>query len=174
MVQGTISIPYAFKWNAVGVSADLGAVFQNQHFIGGEVSYYGGDSKRYNVYDYNGNYLGNFRSNQNFTTIDVAYRYSVPIGYGGTTTPISFYIGGSVGVAFMDNGNQGGFYGFRNRNDGNFTAEGVAGFQFFPFGGRGVGAKVGYRYLYIDNAWNYDSYRNMESNVVEASLTFRF
>jgi hypothetical protein len=172
-LAGAVSVPYAFNWNAVGISAELGGLWMQHHFFGGEVSYYDGDSERYSVYS-NGAYIGHFNSSQQITTLDFAYRYFAPLGGFGPRAPFTFYIGGSGGVGFVHYTNSGSAFGFRNDGNGNgdFSAEGVAGFQFnaSPF----TTFRLGYRYVIVNDAWRYDRHVNLESNVLEAGFTFRF
>ena len=171
-VVGSISLPYAFNWNALGVSGELGGLWMGQHFFGAEISYYGGDAQRYDVYNPNGTYAGHFYSDQDITTVDFAYRYFAPLSGYGPHAPVSFYIGGSAGVGFVDYSNNGSAFGFHNDATGTFTGEALAGLQFNPQ--PGVGIRIGYRYVFVNDAWRVDERVNLDSSALEASLSFRF
>jgi hypothetical protein len=170
-VVGTISLPYAFNWNAVGITGELGGLWMGQHFFGAEVSYYGGDSERYDVYAA-GTYQGHFYSNQDITTVDFAYRYFAPLAGYGRNPLAAFYVGGSAGVGFVNYSNSGSYFGFHTDDTGVFSGDLVAGFQFNAY--PGVGARIGYKYIYVNQAWQYDRRVNLDSSALEASLTFRF
>jgi len=168
---GAISLPYAFNWDALGVSAELGGVWAGRHFFGGEVSYYGGDSRRYDVYNA-GSYAGHFYSEQQVTTADFAYRYFAPLAGSGPYPPIAFYVGGSAGIGSVTYSNSGSAFGFHNDNVATFSGDLLAGFQFNPQ--PGVGLRLGYRYIYINDAWRFNQRVNLGSSAVEASIGFRF
>ena len=173
-LAGAITIPYAFDWNAAGVSAELGGMVGGHHFLGGEVSYYDGDATRYNVYNFNGAYVGSFRSSRQITTIDFAYKYFAPLWDLEPHAPVSFYLGASGGVGFVSYSDNGSAYGFQNRynNDGSFTGEFSAGFQFNA--GRGASFRLGWRYVNVSDVWEFDRHVDLDSSVLEAGIGFRF
>src|ERR1700744_2030796 len=73
-LAASVTATYATHWDAPGVSAELGGLWNTGPFFGGEISSYQGDSKGYNVYR-GGAFVGHFRSRQEITTLDAAYRY---------------------------------------------------------------------------------------------------
>jgi opacity protein-like surface antigen len=172
-LAAAVTFPYAFKFDSVGVSGELGGLV-NHNFFGAEVTWFGTGDERFTVFDNNNNVIGHFRTDQDVTTVEFAYRYFVPL-YRGTNgwTPATFYIGGGAGAGFVDYNNDGRAFGFHSDNDtAEPAAEGVAGFQFNA--GRNVSLRVGYRYIDISHVWQYDHHTNLESNVAEAGLAFRF
>lgn len=172
VAAGAITIPYATKWDSSGVIGELGGLWSNGNFLGGEISYYGGDGTRYDVFNNSGSYIGHFDSYQNITTLDLAYRFFAPLWRVGSEVPVSFYVGASGGVAFVNYTGNIGAFGFHNDNDGNWTGEGVAGLQFSPY--RNIAFRVGYRYVTVNDAWVLDRKENLDSSVVEAGLAIRF
>jgi hypothetical protein len=170
-LAGAITVPYAFNWHAAGVSAELGGMVFGQNFVGGEIGYYGGDAQRYAVY-HGPTYLGSFRSDQNVTTLDFAYRLYLPLDPRNSAVPVSFYLGGDVGAAFVSYSSYPYGYGFYNDNDAAFNVDGLAGFQvrIAP----GAALRLGYRYIYVNDAWRFNQQVNLGSSALEASLAFRF
>jgi opacity protein-like surface antigen len=171
-LAGAITLPYAFAWDATGVSAEFGRLWMQNNFFGGEISYYGGDRKHYDVFNSSGAFLGHFDSSQNVTTLDFAYRYFAPLWAVGPQEPVSFYIGGSAGVGFVNYSNDGSAFGFYNKNNGDFTGEFLAGLQFSS--SRNVAFRLGYRYITVNDAWRFNQNVNLDSSVLEAGVAFRF
>lgn len=167
---GAISFPYAFAWNAAGVSAELGGLFNGHNFLGGEVSYYGSDYNRYDVYGAGNAYLGSFRSQQQVTTVDFAYRYFAPLWRDGPYVPVGFYVGASGGAGFVNFSNSGSYFGFHNDNNPVWNGEVVAGVEFND----GPAAlRIGYRYVELSNAWQFDRRSNLDSNVLEIGISLK-
>jgi hypothetical protein len=172
-VVGSITVPYAFNWHAAGVSAELGGLWQGHHFFGGEVSYYDGDSQRFQVFNRNGAFVGQFRSSRQITTIDFAYKYYAPLFNMAPHSPVTFYVGASGGVGFVDYSDTGAAFGFRNDNDeGTFSGELVAGLQLNA--GRGTSFRLGWRYVTLSDVTEFDRDVDLNSGVLEAGVTFRF
>jgi opacity protein-like surface antigen len=170
-LAGSIDFPYAFHWNAVGVSGELGALWDRRHFFGGEVSYYSGDYQHYRVF--NGpTFLGSFNSAPRVTTVEAAYRYFAPLWSENGRVPLSFYVGGGAGAGFVDYTNQGRAFGFRANTNGAFTAEGVAGLQLNTFSGAAL--RLGYRYVDISDVWQFNHRSDFASGAFEAGASFRF
>ena len=171
VLAGAVTSPYAFNWRASGISAELGALWQGGSFLGGEVTYYGGEPVRYDVYN-GATYIGSFHSSLELTTVDLAYRYFVPLWNMGPRAKVMFYIGASGGVAFVNYSNDGSFFGFHNYDNGNWTGEGIAGLQFDV--GPRIALRVGYRYVDVSHTWKFNRRVNLESSVVEAGVAFSF
>ncbi len=166
-----LSFPYAFNFDAAGISGELGGLI-GQSFIGGEVTYYGSPDQRYTVFDDSGRDIGHFHSDQNITTVEFAYRYFVPLFRENGWTPAALYLGAGGGVGFVNFSNDGSQFGFHNDNDGEPAGEVVAGFQVRA--GRSLSLRLGYRYVEIDHVWQFDHRADMDSNVLEAGLALRF
>lgn len=172
-LMGSITLPYAFNWNAAGVSAELGGLWMGRHFFGGEVSYYDGDSQHFEVFNRNGTFAGQFRSSRQITTVDFAYKYFAPLWEVAPHSPVTFYIGASGGVGFVDYSDTGAAFGFRNHNDeGNFTGEVVAGLQLNA--GRDASFRLGWRWVDISDVTQFNRDVDMNSSVLEAGVTLRF
>jgi hypothetical protein len=170
---GSITVPYAFNWNAAGVSAELGGLWMQHHFFGGEVSYYDGDSQRFEVFNRSGAFVGQFRSSRQITTVDFAYKYYAPLFDLAPRSPVTFYLGASGGVGFVDYSDTGAAFGFRNENnEGTFTGELVAGLQLNA--GRDTSFRLGWRYVNISDVTEFDRDVDLDSSVLEAGVTIRF
>jgi hypothetical protein len=170
-LAGSIDFPYAFNWDAFGVSGELGALWNHQNFLGGEIAYYGGDYKHYRVF--NGNtFLGSFNSAPRITTVEAAYRYLTPLWIENGHSLASFYIGGGLGVGFVDYTDQGQAFGFRANTNGAFTAEGNAGVQLNAFPGGSL--RLGFRYIDISDVWQFNHRGDFDSGAFEAGASFRF
>jgi len=170
-LAGSIDFPYAFKWNALGVSGELGALWNHQHFFGGEISYYGGDYTHYRVF--NGtNFVGSFNSAPRVTTVEAAYRYLAPLWTDQGRTAVSLYVGGGAGVGFVDYTDGGAAFGFRGTTNGAFTAEGVAGVQLNTWSGASL--RLGFRYVDIADVWQLNHRGDFDSGAFEAGASFRF
>jgi len=170
-LAGAITLPYAFNWKAVGVSAELGGMWGPQNFFGAEISYYGGDAQRYAVY-HGSTYLGSFRSAQDVTTLDFAYRFYAPLAPPGSFVPVWLYLGGDAGVGFVNYSNIPYGYGFYNNNDADFNGDLLAGLQFRI--APGAAFRLGYRYIYLNDAWRFNQSVNLDSSAIEASIAFHF
>ncbi|HEX3730610.1 MAG TPA: outer membrane beta-barrel protein [Opitutaceae bacterium] len=169
-LAGSIDFPYAFKWDAPGVSGELGALWNRQHFFGGEISYYGGDYKHYRVF--NGTtFLGSFTSAPRVTTVEAAYRYFAPLWTDNGRPAASFYVGGGAGVGFVDYTDGGAVFGFRSSTNGAFTAEGVAGIQLNTWPGASL--RLGYRYIDISDVWQFNHRGDFDSGAFEVGASFR-
>jgi hypothetical protein len=172
-LAGSITLPYAFNWNAAGVSAELGGLWLGSHFFGGEVSYYDGDAQDYQVFNGNGAYVGHFRSSRQITTVDFAYRYFAPLWQFAPQSPVGFYLGASGGAGFVSYSDTGGAFGFRSQNDrGSFSGELDAGLQFSA--GPGASLRLGWRYVTLSDVPNFNRHSDLDSSVLEAGLAFRF
>ena len=172
-VMGSVTLPYAFNWNAAGVSAELGGVLNQHHFFGGEVSYYDGNAQTFEVFNPNGTFAGRFRSSREITTVDFAYKYFAPLMDLAPQSPVTFYVGASGGIGFVDYSNTGAAFGFSNHNnDGTFTGELVAGFQLNA--GRDASFRLGWRYVTLSDVTAFNRDVDMDSSVLEAGVTFRF
>jgi len=172
-LAAAVSFPYAFNFDAAGISGELGGMVDH-NFFGAEVTYFGSTDQRYSVFDSSGDEVGHFRTDENITTVEFAYRYFVPLYRNANGwAPATFYVGGGAGAGFVDFGNDGREFGFHSDND---TAEPagelLGGFQFNT--GHGISLRLGYRYVEINHVWQFDHRANMDSNVVEAGLAFRF
>jgi opacity protein-like surface antigen len=168
-----LSFPYAFNFDSLGVSGELGGLVNN-NFFGAEVTWFGTNDERFTVFDNNNDEIGHFRTDQNITTVEFAYRHFFPLYQTMSGwAPATLYVGAGGGAGFVDFGNDGREFGFHTDND---TAEPagelLAGFQVNA--GRNVALRVGYRYVDVSHVWQYDQRVNMESNVLEAGLAFRF
>ena len=172
-LAGAITLPYAFNWKAAGVSAELGGLWDGRQFLGGEVSYYDGNAQRYFVFGRTG-YIGSFKSSQELTTVDLAYKYFVPLWNLGPRNPVSFYIGASGGVGFVSYSDNGAGYGFANsnNNNGDFTAEFVAGLNLSI--SRNAVIRLGYRYVGVDDVSRFNQRVDIDSSVLEAGIGLRF
>lgn len=166
-----ITFPYAFNFDAAGISGELGGLV-GHNFFGGEVTYYGSTDQRYTVFDNSGNEVGHFRSDQNITTVEFAYRYFVPLFRENGWAPAALYFGAGGGVGFVDFSNDGSQFGFHNDNSGEPAGEVVGGVQVRA--GRNLSLRLGYRYVDISRVWQFDHRADMDSNVVEAGFAFRF
>jgi hypothetical protein len=168
-----VSFPYAFAFDSVGVSGELGGLV-GHNFFGAEVTWFGSNDEHFTVYDNNNNVIGRFRTDQDITTVEFAYRHFFPLYQTASGwAPATFYVGAGGGAGFVDYSNDVGEFGFHSDND---TAEPagelLAGFQFNA--GHNTALRVGYRYVDISHVWQYDHRTNLESNVLEAGLAFRF
>jgi len=170
-LAGALSVPYAFKWDAIGVSGELGGLWLHNHFFGGEVSYYDGNRQRYDVYQ-NGTYVGHFNSDQQVTTLQFAYRYFGPRWDANPWMPVSIYLGASGGAGYVNYGNAGAIFGLRNDDDWHWSGELVGGIQIS--GSPYAAFRLGYRYVAVNGVWRFDQNVNLASSVLEGGLTFRF
>lgn len=169
-LAGSIDFPYAFNWDALGVSGELGGIVAGHNFLGVEASYYGGDDRTYDVF--NGpTYIGHFRSAQDVTTVEFAYRYYQPLWYYGPHAPVTFYIGGGAGGGWVSYTNSGGYFGFRNDNNANFAGEVLTGFEFNT---GPVALRLGYRYVDVTNAWEFNRRLDVDSSAFEAGVSLKF
>ncbi|HVW19782.1 MAG TPA: hypothetical protein VHC86_01060 [Opitutaceae bacterium] len=170
-LAGSIDFPYAFAWNALGVSGELGALWDRRNFFGGEIAYYGGEYTHYRVF--NGtSFVGSFNAAPRITTVEAAYRYLAPLWTENGHPALSFYVGGGVGVGFVDYTEGGAPFGFRGRTNGAFTAEGVAGLQLNTWSGASL--RLGFRYIDISDVWQLDHRGDFDSGALEAGASFRF
>lgn len=170
---GSVTGTYATSWNAGGVSTEFGGLWLTGHFLGAEVSYYAADADRYDVYGFRDTYLGSFRSSRDVTTVDLAYRYFLPLGGRlGAPSPAVFYVGASAGAGFVHYSDTGAAYGFPSDNSADPAGEVVAGFQFAP--AANLAFRIGYRYVVVNDAWFFNQRQNLESSVLEAGVAFRF
>ena len=170
-LAGSIDFPYAFRWNALGVSGELGALWNRRNFLGGEISYYGGDYTHYRVF--NGNtFVGSFNAAPRITTVEAAYRYLAPLWTENGRPAVSFYVGGGLGVGFVDYSGGGAAFGFRGTTNGAFTAEGVAGLQLNTW--EGMALRLGFRYIDLSNVWQLDHRGDFNRAAFEAGASFRF
>jgi opacity protein-like surface antigen len=171
MLAGSIDFPYAFNWDAFGISGELGALWDRQHFFGGEVSYYAGNYRNYAVF--NGpTFVGRFSTAPRFTTVEAAYRYHAPIGDIGPNAPVSFYLGGGVGAGFVDYTNGGSIFGFRGTTNGAPTFEGLAGVEMNTM--TGASLRLGFRYIDISDVWQLNHKADWDTGAFEVGASFPF
>ena len=168
---GAVTVPYAFNWNAPGISAELGGLWSNSHFFGGEVSTYDGEPQRYNVFN-NSGYVGHFYSSQQVTTLQLAYRYFGPRWDVASWVPVSLYFGVSGGGGYVNYSNNPAVFGFRNDDAWHWSGEVLAGIQLNT--GSNSAFRVGYRYIAVSGVWRFSQSMDIDSGALEAGFAFRF
>ncbi|HVW19786.1 MAG TPA: outer membrane beta-barrel protein [Opitutaceae bacterium] len=172
-LTGAVVVPYTFHWNGGGISAEVGKLWNETQFIGGEVSYYGGDVKTYDAYS-DGAFVKRFRSRQRVTTAEVAYRYFIPITDLNGSLPVRAYLGAGAGVGFVDYSNANSTFGFSgaSRTDANPAGELLAGIQATAW--HGIGLRLGYRYVALAHVLEFTDHHDIGTGALEAGLAFRF
>jgi hypothetical protein len=169
-LEADVSAIYAFRMNTTGVSVDVGGTMNN-NFLGFEYTYL---NPRGNSYD---PVAGRIKENENIDSYEAAYRYSAPLSWfsqPGQWSPVSFYIGGSAGVSYVQLKTIVPRYNFRTSDDdeGVFTAEGNAGVEWAV--NRNWGVKVGYRYIYLDRVALYGQRANIDTGALEYGVSFKW
>jgi len=169
-LEADVSAIYAFRMNTTGVSADIGGTMNN-NFLGFEYTYL---NPRGNYYD---RVAGRIKQNETIDSYEAAYRYSAPLTWfaqPGQWSPVSFYLGGSAGVSYVQLKTIVPAYNFRTSDDdeGVFTAEGNAGVEWAV--NRNWGVKVGYRYIFLDRVALYGQRANIDTGALEYGVSFKW
>lgn len=181
-LAGDVLFPYAFRFNRFGFVGDAGGVIDGAHFVGLEFSYFDANPKPYAWYSNTGAgpaFGGDVPYRDDLYTLNAAYRYTTPIPVGGNPRLLDFYVGGSMGVAWLEYTPYGTYYptfagapGWSRSDRGRLDLQGVAGFDV-NFS-RNVGLRLGYRYIYVNSANVFYTATRVDSGALEGGLTFRF
>ena len=167
----SVSFPYAFSWDTMGVSGVFGQLRNGHNLVGGEVSYFGGESMPVAISSA-GRAVERFNVNQEITMLDFAYRhFSSPGGFMPADS-ISFYEGGGAGVGNVAYfGSPQGLSLHDNLPD-SVSGDLLAGVLVRVPGDAVL--RLGYRYLFISNASKFDQRVNVGSGAIDATFNLRF
>jgi len=179
-MQIDASFPRALhQWNSTGFSADAGAVFGGQSFVGLEWTYFNPKGMT------NVPYIGPVPMNETVNLAQLAYRFSLPIdafGKVGNSERLEFYVGGGIGGGLIRQtltypyaipGYNGSSLNGASETKTEICYEAVAGVQVNLVSNFGV--KVGFRYIdSVNNVVLFNADANTDTKVLEAGVTWRF
>jgi hypothetical protein len=176
-LQADFSVLHALhQWNTTGLSADLGGSLNGRHFLGLEYTRFSPKfTYSYPIY-------GSAQVDEKIETLQLAYRYSIPLGFSGGDaryTPLELYLGGAGG------------FGRVRQTLTYFSAivpgagpqpaaqeidlcwEAVAGLQY-NFGPN-FGFRAGFRYIdSVNNVKLFNADANTDTKALEAGIVVRF
>lgn len=173
-LQADVSFPHALhQWNTTGFSVDLGGSFAGRHFLGLEFTTFNPKfTYSYPIY-------GAAQVDERIESLQLAYRFSVPLGiFGGSHRypPCELYLGGAGGLGRVRQTlaySSTGAAALASQQETELCAELAAGlqFNFTPY----FGIKAGFRYIdSINNVRLFNTDANTDTKALEAGVVFRY